>query len=102
MEADEVDTLVVLKSHREGLIDPAIAEHNGRTVKLMGDGALVEFASVVDAVTCAQAIQIGMTGRNEDVPEDRRIVFRIGVHLGDVMVEGGDLYGDGVNVAARD
>ena len=101
MEADEVDTLVALKSHREDLIDPTIAEHNGRTVKLMGDGALVEFASVVDAVTCAMAIQNGMTGRNEDVSEDRRIAFRIGVHLGDVMVEGSDLYGDGVNVAAR-
>ncbi len=101
MEIDEADTLAALKVHREELIDLKIAEHHGRTIKLMGDGSLVEFASVVDAVACAVAIQEGMAGRNEDVPEDRRIEFRIGVHLGDVMVEGDDLYGDGVNVAAR-
>ena len=101
MEIDEADTLAALKAHREELIDLKIAEHHGRTIKLMGDGSLVEFASVVDAVACALAIQKGMAGRNEDVPEDRRIEFRIGVHLGDVMVEGDDLYGDGVNVAAR-
>jgi TolB-like protein/class 3 adenylate cyclase len=101
MEADEAATLAVLKAHREDLIDPEIVEHHGRIVKLMGDGALVEFASVVDATNCALAIQDGMAGRNENVPEDRRITFRIGVHLGDVMVEGDDLYGDGVNVAAR-
>jgi adenylate cyclase len=101
MEVDEVATLAVLKSHREELIDPEVAEHRGRIVKLMGDGALVEFASVVDAVACAAAIQEAMTARNEGLPEDRRIVFRIGVHLGDVMVEDDDLYGDGINVAAR-
>jgi TolB-like protein/class 3 adenylate cyclase len=101
MEADEAGTLAALKAHREDLIDPEIAEHHGRIVKLMGDGALVEFASVVDATNCALAIQDGMAGRNENVPEDRRVTFRIGVHLGDVMVEGDDLYGDGVNVAAR-
>ena len=101
MEIDEAGTLAALKAHRAALIDPEIAEHHGRLVKLMGDGALVEFASVVDAVACAVAIQEGMAARNEEVPEDRRIVFRIGVHLGDVMVEGDDLYGDGVNVAAR-
>jgi TolB-like protein/class 3 adenylate cyclase len=101
MEVDEAATLAVLKSHREELIDPGIAKHRGRIVKLMGDGALVEFASVVDAVACAIAIQEAMAARNEGLPEDRRIVFRIGVHLGDVMVEGDDLYGDGVNVAAR-
>jgi TolB-like protein/class 3 adenylate cyclase/cytochrome c-type biogenesis protein CcmH/NrfG len=101
MEVDEAGTLAALKAHRDELIDPKIAEHKGRIVKLMGDGALVEFASVVDAVACALAIQKGMAGRNEDVPEDRRIALRIGVHLGDVMVEGDDLYGDGVNVAAR-
>ena len=101
MEADEAGTLAVLISHRQDLIDPQIAEHHGRIVKLMGDGALVEFASVVDAVTCAVAIQEGMAARNKGVPESRWIVFRIGVHLGDVMVEGDDIYGDGVNVAAR-
>ena len=101
MEADEAGTLAALKSHREALIDPEIAQHHGRIVKLMGDGALVEFASVVDAVACGVAIQDGMPARNEGVPEERRIAFRIGVHLGDVMVEDDDLYGDGVNVAAR-
>ena len=101
MEIDEAGTLGALKAHREALIDPAIAEHHGRIVKLMGDGSLVEFASVVDAVACALAIQEGMAERNAEVPEERRIEFRIGVHLGDVIVEGDDLYGDGVNVAAR-
>lgn len=101
MEADEVGTLTAFKDHRERLVEPAISRHHGRTVKLTGDGALVEFASVVEAVTCALAIQDGMAGRNEDIPEDRRIVFRIGVHLGDVMAEEEDIYGDGVNVAAR-
>jgi len=101
MEADEVGTLAAFKGHREQLIEPLIADHDGRIVKLTGDGALVEFASVVDAVTCALAIQNGMVGRNRDVPGDRRILFRIGVHLGDVMIEEEDIYGDGVNVAAR-
>lgn len=101
MEVDEAGTLVALRAHREQLLDPTISEHSGRIVKLMGDGVLAEFGSVVDAVACALAIQEGMSGRNEDVPEDRRIVLRIGVHLGDVMVEDDDIYGDGVNVAAR-
>lgn len=101
MEADEVGTLAALRSHREDLIDPLISEYDGRLVKLMGDGALVEFGSVVDAVACARAIQDGMVRRNDDVAEDRRIAFRIGIHLGDVIVEGDDLYGDGVNIAAR-
>jgi adenylate cyclase len=101
MELDEAGTLTALKTYRQELIDPEIAGHHGRLVKLMGDGALVEFASVVDAVACAVAIQDAMTARNQDLPEDRRIEFRIGVHLGDVMIEGDDLYGDGVNVAAR-
>ena len=101
MALNEAGTLATLRAHREELIDPAIAEHHGRIVKLMGDGALVEFASVVDAVTCAIAIQTGMPKRNEEVPEDRRMQFRIGVHLGDVIVEGDDIYGGGVNVAAR-
>ncbi len=101
MELDEVGTLAALKAHREELVDPAIAEHRGRIVKLMGDGTLVEFASVVDAVTCAVAIQTGMADRNDDAPEDRHFELRIGVHLGDIIVEGEDIYGEGVNVAAR-
>ena len=101
MGNDESGTLVALKAHREELIDPRIAEHAGRIVKLMGDGALVEFASVVDAVTCAVAIQTAMVDRNADVAKSKRIQFRIGINLGDVIVEGDDLYGDGVNIAAR-
>ncbi|MFB3151377.1 MAG: adenylate/guanylate cyclase domain-containing protein, partial [Alphaproteobacteria bacterium] len=101
MEVDEAGTLAVLKEHRKELIHPAIDEHHGRIVKLMGDGTLVEFASVVDAVTCAVAIQTGMAERNDGVPADNRIEFRIGVHLGDIIVEDDDIYGDGVNVAAR-
>jgi adenylate cyclase len=101
MGVDEAGTLAALNSHREEFIDPTIAKHKGRIVKLMGDGALVEFASVVDAVQCAAAIQDGIAARNADVPADKRIEFRIGVNLGDIIVEGDDIYGDGVNVAAR-
>jgi TolB-like protein/class 3 adenylate cyclase len=101
MEADEVGVLGDLQSHRRELIDPTIAEHHGRIVKLIGDGVLVEFASVVDAVACAVQIQRGITQRNAGVAAERGIKLRIGVHLGDVIVEGGDIYGDGVNVAAR-
>jgi len=101
MEADEVGALGALKAHRDELINPKIADHHGSIVKLMGDGALVEFASVVDAVECALAIQRGMAERNAEVTKERRIDLRIGVHLGDVIVEGEDIYGDGVNVAAR-
>src|SRR5687768_8036961 len=101
MGQDEQGTLARLKTHRREFIDPLIAEHRGRIVKLMGDGALVEFASVVDAVACAVAIQEGMAGRERDLPAAERIRFRIGVNLGDVIVEGEDIYGDGVNVAAR-
>jgi TolB-like protein len=101
MELDEAGTLTALKAHREELIDPAIAEHRGRIVKLMGDGTLVEFASVVDAVTCAVAIQTRMAGRNDSVAEDQRIELRIGVHLGDIIVEEEDIYGEGVNITAR-
>ncbi|MEE8505045.1 MAG: adenylate/guanylate cyclase domain-containing protein, partial [Kiloniellales bacterium] len=101
MGADEAGTLARLKAHRAELIDPKIAERRGRIVKLMGDGTLVEFASVVDAVQCALDIQRAMAERNAGVPEDRRIALRIGVNLGDVIVEGDDIYGDGVNVAAR-
>jgi len=101
MGADEAGTLARLKALRGEVIDPEIAAHNGRLVKLMGDGALVEFASVVDAVACAVAIQREMAARDEDMPEDRRITFRIGINLGDVIVDGDDIYGDGVNIAAR-
>ncbi|MFP6717480.1 MAG: adenylate/guanylate cyclase domain-containing protein, partial [Alphaproteobacteria bacterium] len=101
MGKDEVGTLVALKRLRKELFAPKVAEHHGRIVKLMGDGALVEFPSVVAAVECAVAIQRGMTERNAGVPADRRIEMRIGVNLGDVIIEGSDIYGDGVNVAAR-
>lgn len=101
MEEDEAATLAALKSHRKEMIDPAIARHHGRIVKTMGDGALVELASVVDALECALDIQRGMAVRNDGVPADRQIRFRIGIHIGDVIVEGEDIYGDGVNVASR-
>ncbi len=101
MGADEAGTLGALQAHRAELIDPTIAEHNGRVVKLMGDGLLVEFASAIDAVECAVAIQNGMAVRNASAPDDRRIVLRIGVNLGDVIIEADDIYGDGVNIAAR-
>ena len=101
MERDEGGTLERLKEHRKGLLEPLVAEHRGRIVKLMGDGALCEFGSVVDAVACAIATQRGMAEREAEVPEDKRIEFRIGINLGDVVSDEGDLYGDGVNVAAR-
>ena len=101
IEQDEAGTLAAIKALRESAIDPLLAEHKGRIVKLMGDGAIVEFASVVDAVACAVAIQKAVADRQAKTPPDRRIVFRIGVNLGDVVVEGDDLLGDGVNVAAR-
>src|SRR3954453_21662039 len=102
MERDEDRTLARLKAHRQEFIEPLIAEYQGRIVKLMGDGVLVEFASVVDAVRCAVLIQRGIAEREAGVPGAGRIRFRIGVNLGDVIHESdGDLYGDGVNVAAR-
>jgi adenylate cyclase len=101
MAADEESTLARLRALRADFIDPTIAKHRGRIVKLMGDGALVEFASVVDAVRCAVDIQRGMAEGDPDLAEDQRIRFRIGVNLGDVIIEGDDIYGDGVNVAAR-
>ncbi len=101
MEADEAGTLARLKALRGELIEPKLAAHRGRIVKLMGDGLLVEFASVVAAVLCAAEIQSAIATANAEVPEDRRLTFRIGINLGDVMVEGDDIYGDGVNVAAR-
>jgi TolB-like protein/class 3 adenylate cyclase/Tfp pilus assembly protein PilF len=100
--ADEEGTVSRLRALRQELIDPVIAANGGRTVKLMGDGRLIEFASVVDAVRCALDVQHGMTARNANVAPERRIEFRIGIHLGDVIVENdGDLMGDGVNIAAR-
>src|SRR5205085_11294481 len=101
MGADEDGTLNRLKAHRRELFDPKVAEHRGRIVKTAGDGMLVEFASVVDAVRCAVEIQRGMSDRESDVADERRIRFRIGVNLGDIIIDGGDIFGDGVNVAAR-
>ena len=100
--ADEDRTLARLRGLRSDLIDPAVAAHHGRVVKRTGDGILIEFRSVVDAVRCAIEVQNGLIERNAGVPEDRRIEFRIGIHLGDVVEESdGDLMGDGVNIAAR-
>jgi len=101
MEADEEGTLARLKTHRRELIDPKITEFGGRIVKTTGDGLLVEFASVVDAVRCAVEVQRGMAERNALVPEAKRIEFRVGVHQGDIISDAGDTFGDAVNVAAR-
>ncbi len=101
MEANEERTMAALKHHRREFFDPTMAKHGGRIFKVMGDGFLVEFGSVVSAARCAVEIQASMAARNESVPQDQRIIFRIGVNLGDVMVEGADLNGDGVNVAVR-
>jgi adenylate cyclase len=101
MGADEEGTLAQLKAHRRELVDPKITEHRGRIVKTTGDGMLVEFASVVDALRCAVDIQQGMTKRNAEVPQGKRIEFRIGINVGDIIIDGNDIYGDGVNVAAR-
>src|SRR5205823_14728279 len=101
MGQDEAGTLARLRAHRRELIDPKIAEHKGRIVMTTGDGLLIEFPSVVEAVACAVAVQRGMAERNAGMPEEQRIVFRIGVNLGDIIVEEGDIHGDGVNVAAR-
>src|SRR6201990_804851 len=101
MGADEEGTHERLKALRRELLDPKIAAHHGRIVKTTGDGLLVEFASVVDAVRCAVAVQQAIPERNTDVAADNRIELRIGINLGDVIVESDDLYGDGVNIAAR-
>ncbi len=101
MGEDEAGTRARFNAHLHELIEPAIASRRGRIVKTTGDALLVEFASVVDAVQCAVDIQKGMAERNADEPDDQRIVFRIGVNLGDVIIEGDDIHGDGVNVAAR-
>src|SRR5580698_8681993 len=101
MGTDEIGTLKSLKAHRRELVDSAIAAHHGRIVKTTGDGMLVEFASVVDAVGCAVNIQRSMIKRNAGIPQDKQVVFRIGINVGDIIIDGDDIFGDGVNVAAR-
>src|SRR5580698_3886147 len=101
MGTDEIGTLKSLKAHRRELVDSAIAAHHGRIVKTTGDGMLVEFASVVDAVGCAVNIQRDMVRRNAAVAADKQIVFRIGINVGDIIIDGDDIFGDGVNIAAR-
>src|SRR5262245_50435205 len=101
MSADEEGTLARLRAHLRELVEPAIATHRGRIVKRTGDGLLVDFASAVEAVRCGVAMQTGMAERNRTVSVAERIEFRIGINLGDVMIDGEDLYGDGVNIAAR-
>jgi adenylate cyclase len=101
MGADEEGTLATLKELRRDLADPKIKEHRGRIVKTTGDGLLVEFGSVVDAVRCAVEVQREMAARNVGIPDGRRIQFRVGINLGDIIKDGRDIYGDGVNVAAR-
>lgn len=101
MEQDEAGTLAALKAHRKALINPTIARHHGRIVKTTGDGILIEFPSVVGAVQCAVEVQHAMPGRNAGIPEHRRIQFRAGINLGDIIVDDDDIFGDGVNIAAR-
>jgi len=101
MGVDEEGTLAALKAHRREIVNPNITEHHGRIVKTTGDGTLVEFASAVDAVRCALAIQQRMAERNVSLPEDRRIDFRLGINVGDIVIDEDDIFGDGVNVAAR-
>jgi class 3 adenylate cyclase/pimeloyl-ACP methyl ester carboxylesterase len=101
IRADEEGTIAALKALRADLVDPKLAEYNGRIVKLMGDGMLAEFPSVVDAVRAAVETQLAVAGHNSGLPEDKRIEFRVGINLGDVVIEGDDIHGDGVNVAAR-
>jgi adenylate cyclase len=101
MGADEEGTLDRLKAHRRQLVDPKIAEHRGRIVKTTGDGLLVEFLSVVDAVRCAVEVQRGMLDRESEMDADQRLRFRVGINLGDIIIDGNDIFGDGVNVAAR-
>jgi class 3 adenylate cyclase len=101
MEQDETGTLARLRTLRRDLVDPKIAEHKGRIVKTTGDGILIEFSSVVEAVARAVAVQREMAARNDATAADERIQFRVGINLGDVIVEDGDIHGDGVNIAAR-
>src|SRR5215831_5374049 len=101
MAADEAGTFAALKARRKDVVAPLVAKHRGRIFKLMGDGVFVEFASAVSAVECALEIQRGIAAANDGLPAERQVHLRIGINLGDVMVDGGDLYGDGVNLAAR-
>ena len=101
MEDDEAATLATLKSHRRELINPKTEQYHGRTIKLLGDGALMEFASAVDAVMFAVEVQRAVEDINATVPENRQVRYRIGINIGDVIVDGDDIYGDGVNIAAR-
>jgi adenylate cyclase len=101
MGSDEEGTLARLKVVRKALVDPAIASHRGRIVKTIGDGMLVEFASAVDAVRSAVEVQRSMAEQNATVPQDQRIDFRIGIHVGDILIDDNDIFGDGVNIAAR-
>ena len=101
MGADEEGTLDRLKKHQHELLDPKITEHDGRIVKTTGDGLLVEFASVIDAVRCAVEVQRTMAERNAGIPADRCITFRVGINVGDIIIDDGNIFGDGVNVAAR-
>src|SRR5262245_36581680 len=101
MERDEAGTFARLRAGRQELFEPEIARHHGRIFKLMGDGLLAEFSSVVDAVECAVSLQRGLTERNAALPESQRIHVRIGINLGEVIIEGDDRYGEGVNIATR-
>jgi adenylate cyclase len=101
MGDDAAGTLTALKALRRELVKPKEIQYGGRTMKLTGDGALMEFASVVDAVAFAVEVQLAVAERNQEVPEDRRIVYRMGINIGDIILEGDDIYGDGVNIAAR-
>src|ERR1700727_2325887 len=101
MGSDEEGTLARLNAHRRDFLEPKIVEHRGRVVKRTGDGILIEFASAVDAARCAVEMQRGMAERNAAVPADGRIELRIGIHVGDIIIEEGDIFGDGVNIAAR-
>src|SRR5579872_391461 len=99
MGVDELGTLKALKAHRREIVDPAFAEHGGRIVKTTGDGILVEFASVVDAVACAIAVQAQINERKNST--EPKITFRVGINIGDIIIDGDDIFGDGVNIAAR-
>ena len=101
MQLDEAGTLAALAERRKEILEPLVVKYHARIVKVMGDGVLIEFASAVNAVACAVELQDGMKAANADLPEDRKIVLRVGVNLGDVMAQGNDLYGEGVNIAAR-
>ncbi|MES9601515.1 adenylate/guanylate cyclase domain-containing protein, partial [Rhodococcus baikonurensis] len=101
METDEAATIARMRVHRQQLIDPVLREHNGRIVKTTGDGLLVEFGSVVDAVESAVLIQRGVADAEADMPREHRIQYRAGINIGDIVIDGDDIFGDGVNIAAR-